>query len=394
MRQERFIQAVQHHELQHTARKSSRRAALALGGMMAFAVAALAVVPRGLDAQWQLVSEGDPVELADRALAQKFDPGIARSEIEKALTADDADLAQSFTELAQDRGVALDPALADKVKAANDEANSMAHNAGSFARGLITGEPDDLVGLAGTALGDFFVFGDIRDAVREGTRLATGQQADQLILGLACVGLAITAGTYATLGAGTPARIGLSVVKAAKRTGRLSARMTAWIGRSLREVVDWSALGRAGGKAFSEPALAVRSAREAVKVEKAGGLVELVGRRARADQGRHPGCARWTQNVRGSARCVASGEARRGQGRQDPRHRQAARPRRHRADDRRVQPRNVDIMGGVHAVRLRVIVQKRGRAHDAASYPPAQVAAGTRSRDAVCARTRALMRHS
>jgi hypothetical protein len=277
VRQEHFIQAVRQQELHHTARKSSRRAALALGGMLAFAVAALAVVPRGLDAQWQLISQGDPVELADRALAQKFDPAIARTEIENALAADDADLAQSFTELAQDRGVVLDPALTDKVKAANDDANSLTHNAGSFARGLITGEPDDLVGLAGTALGDFFVFGDIRDALREGTRLATGQQADRLILGLACVGLAITAGTYATLGAGTPARIGLSVVKAAKRTGRLSARMAAWIGRSLRDIVDWGALGRAGGKAFSDPALAVRSAREAVKVEKAGGLVELVG---------------------------------------------------------------------------------------------------------------------
>ena len=39
----------------------------------------------------------------------------------------------------------------------------------SFTRGLITGEPDDLVGFAGTALGDLFVFGDIRDAVREGS---------------------------------------------------------------------------------------------------------------------------------------------------------------------------------------------------------------------------------
>ena len=49
-----------------------------------------------------------------------------------------------------------------------------AAKAGSFTRGLITGEPDDLVSLAGTALGDLFVFGDIRDALREGTRLATG----------------------------------------------------------------------------------------------------------------------------------------------------------------------------------------------------------------------------
>jgi hypothetical protein len=51
--------------------------------------------------------------------------------------------------------------------------------------------------------------------------------------------------------------------------------MADWIGRSLREVVDWAALKRAGSS-LSEPAVAVRAAREAVKVEKADGLVKLV----------------------------------------------------------------------------------------------------------------------
>ena len=87
----------------------------------------------------------------------------------------------------------------------------------NFAKGLVTGEPDDLVGLAGTAVGDLFVIGDIRDAVREGTRLAAGQKADELILGLACVGLAVTAGTYVSLGAVLPVRIGLTLVKAARQ---------------------------------------------------------------------------------------------------------------------------------------------------------------------------------
>ena len=111
--------------------------------------------------------------------------------------------------------------------------------------GLWTGEPTDLASLAGTAVGDLLVFGDIRDATREGTRYLTGQKYDPWILSLAGVGIGITAGTYATLGAGTPERVGLSVVKAAKRTGRLN------------------------------PALAVRAVREAVKVEGAGGLIEL-----------------------------------------------------------------------------------------------------------------------
>jgi hypothetical protein len=163
--------------------------------------------------------------------------------------------------------------LAAKVGAA-----SAARSVESFARGLITGEPDDLSGLAGTALGDLFVFGDIRDAVREGTRFATGQQADELILGLACVGLAITAGTYASLGAAAPARVGMTLVKAARKTGRIGGQMGAWISRSVREVVDWTSLRSAiKGASMTQPAAAVRAAREAVKVEKARDLVRLVG---------------------------------------------------------------------------------------------------------------------
>jgi hypothetical protein len=90
---------------------------------------------------------------------------------------------------------------------------------------LITGEPDDAAGLAGTALGDLFVFGDVRDAAREGVRLARGEAADDLVLGLACVGIAVTAGTYASLGLATPARVGLSLAKVARKTGGMSARL-------------------------------------------------------------------------------------------------------------------------------------------------------------------------
>jgi hypothetical protein len=238
---------------------------------------ALLVVPRGMQAQSVLAEPDDPAERADRALDGSFDAATATREIETALAAKDADLAKSFLDLAGERGVPIAPALTDKVNAAVAEASSASHAADSFARGLITGEPDDVVGLAGTALGDLFVFGDIRDAVREGSRLASGQEADQLVLGLACVGIAITAGTYATFGAGAPARVGLSVVKAARKTGRLGARMAEWIGRSLRDVVDMTTLKRAiAGASLTEPVLAVRAAREAVKVEKAGGLVHLV----------------------------------------------------------------------------------------------------------------------
>ncbi len=240
-----------------------------------FAIAAVFAVPIGMEAESLLATEDDPVAIADRALATSFDHTVAAREIEEALAANDSDLAKSFVELAHERGVAVSPVLAERVKIAVEKANSASAHAESFARGFITGEPDNVVGLAGTTLGDLFVFGDIRDAVREGSRYVSGEKVDELVLGLAVVGIAVTAGTYATFGAGTPARVGLSMAKVARKTGRLSAGMAGWIGRSLREVIDWSALRRAGGS-LADPAAAVRGARAAVKVEKADDLVKLV----------------------------------------------------------------------------------------------------------------------
>jgi len=241
------------------------------------AVAGLALLPRAIEAESMLVIQDDPVALADRQLDRTFDAPAAGREIEAALAAKDVDLARSFVELAQERNVALDPELVKKVEDARAAADTTSAKATAFARGFITGEPDDMVSLAGTALGDLFVFGDIRDAVREGSRWAAGEKVDQLVLGLSAVGLAITAGTYASLGVGAPARVGLSVVKAARKTGRLGARLGEWITRSMRDAVEWSALRKTlAGASLTAPAVAVRGAREAVKIEKAGGLMTLV----------------------------------------------------------------------------------------------------------------------
>jgi hypothetical protein len=259
-------------------RMTGARIAVPLGLAVALAIAALAIAPRAYEAQWLIAAQDDPAALADHAVAHSLTAAVAEREINAALAANDADLARSFLDLARDHNVPVDPALSEKVAQASAGAAGAWRSLESFARGLVTGEPEDLSGLAGTAVGDLFVFGDIRDAVREGTRLAAGQQADELILGLACVGLTVTAGTYVTVGLAAPARVGLTLVKAAGKTGRIGGRMTAWIARSLREIIDWSALSRAvRGASVAEPAVAVRASREAVKVEKAQELVRFVG---------------------------------------------------------------------------------------------------------------------
>jgi hypothetical protein len=270
-----------------TARFPRAGAALLAVFAVVAAFGAAYAVPRAVTALGDL---NDPARIANHALDGRFDAGVAQREIEAALAARDADLAQSFVDLAADRRVAIDPLLVQKVNAATADAATTRHKAESFARGLITGEPGDMAALAGTALGDLFVFGDIRDALREGKRLVTGEQADELVLGLACVGIAITAGTYATFGAAAPARVGLTLAKAARKAGNLTTEFAASLAPLVRRAVDWRRLrGAATNVSLAGPALAERAAREVVKVERAGGLLQLagdVGRVERAAGGR------------------------------------------------------------------------------------------------------------
>jgi hypothetical protein len=134
-----------------------------------------------------------------------------------------------------------------------------------------------MAALAGTAIGDLFVVGDIRDAVREGTRFMTGQKGDELVLGLASAGIAITAASYITFGAATPARAGLSLVKAARKAGSLGSELTANLGRMARRV------------SLPETVALERSGRVAVKADRTAGLLHFardVGRVERAAGGR------------------------------------------------------------------------------------------------------------
>lgn len=224
-----------------------RHPAFALLCAVVFGCVGLVAGGNALDEAQRFAAADDPVAISDRALDRIFTQGAAEREIRTALTAGDIDLAQSFVDLAAERDVQVDPALIDKVKEARTNAATATHTAGRFVQGLWTGEPTDVASLAGTAVGDLFVFGDIRDAAREGKRYLLGEPVDPWILGLAGVGIAVTAGTYASLGLGAPERIGLTLAKVARRTGRLN------------------------------PVLAVRVARDAVKVEKAGGITEFVG---------------------------------------------------------------------------------------------------------------------
>jgi hypothetical protein len=196
--------------------------------------------------------------------------------IESALAAGDADLANSFVELARERNIPLSDDLSQRVSAAVTEEGSSSHFASRFASGLLTGNADDVASLSGTVAGDLFVFGDVRDVVREGKHLAMGEDTDRLVLGLAAAGLVVTAATYVSAGGAAPVRAGLTMVKDARKIGRLGEGLTEWAGRSAREMVDAPMLLNAVATgSVIRPGQTMTAIKAAFRAEKAGALVRL-----------------------------------------------------------------------------------------------------------------------
>lgn len=258
--------------------KQARRIGLTLAGAVASAAVFALLLPHAREAGSLLLAQDDPVALSDSQInsALRTNAATIGLGIEQALDAKDADLANSFADLARDKGVALPDGVAARVDAAVADENSTASMAKRFATGLVTGEADDVASLFGTVAGDLFVFGDIRDVLREGKRLAMGEDADQLVLGLASAGLVVTAATYASAGGATPVRAGLSMVKDARKVGRLGAGLTEWAGRSARGMVDAPMLQQAVATAsIARPGQTISAMKAAFKAEKAGALVRL-----------------------------------------------------------------------------------------------------------------------
>ena len=249
-----------------------------------------------------------------------------------------------------------------------------------FATGLVTGNADDVASLSGTVAGDLFVFGDIRDVVREGKHLAMGEEADRLVLGLATVGPGGDGGDLCVGRRRGPVRAGLTLVKDARKVGRLGEGLTQWAGRSAREVVDAPMLQQAVATgSVLRPGETVSAIKAAFRAEKAGALVRLakdVGRVGEKAGTRGAlDTLRIAQGPKDVARAARLAEAKGGQTRAILK---TARPRRAAAGGRRVQSDDVGVRRAAGAVRFPVVDQGDHRAgHHGVAAPQEGAAVAT-----------------
>lgn len=200
-------------------------------------------LPRGLAAARYLAGPRDEAATASYLLSQKTADDFTAA-AEQALAAGDEDLAASVAELAARRGVTLPPDLTARIRLAQDEAAG--HTGRDAWNGFLTGDAPNEAALAGAVAADLTGVGDLRDLYEQASRYLKGEETDPLVIGLATVGLGLTAATVATLGATVPEKAGVSTLKAVKRAGRLSPLLAREVGAVAADALDGEALRLAG----------------------------------------------------------------------------------------------------------------------------------------------------
>ncbi len=186
--------------------------------------------------RWGLVRLGLAVLLA-WALAVDTPARLARIELS---SLPDADLAGEVASLRLQGRYGEAVMVADQALAREGESRATPEQAAALARereativeqqswwrrakdagmGALSGRGDSLEGLLGAVAADFFVVGDIRDLLIQGTKFALDGEADEVVLALSAVGLATTLAPEIDW---APA-----ILKAARKAGTLSKRFAA-----------------------------------------------------------------------------------------------------------------------------------------------------------------------
>lgn len=191
------------------------------------------------------VHEDDiPVEPFIRAeLSEKTTSADLSRRIDEALDNDAYDDAAMYAEIAAYMDMPIAPATQVRLEAENTFTRRTARNTGSFVTGFVTGTGDDAPAFMGAVASDLTVIGDIRDIGSEGTKLVRGEEYSTMILGLSVVGLAATTATVATGGAGLPARVGVSILKVARKAGTITTGFARDVTRLLQEAMNFDKLG-------------------------------------------------------------------------------------------------------------------------------------------------------
>ena len=183
-----------------------------IGGLVSSAVY---LYPAARFAYQYARSPDDPVTAAELRLSA-LDEDDYESEAKAALADNDAELARSFALVAAERGHPLSPELAASIAKASEF--SFTQTASETWSGLVSGNTDTPAAFAGSLAADLSFAGDVRDLYGEVVKYP---DYDELTVAFSAVGIVATGATVVSAMNALPAKAGVSLLKSAKKAGKL-----------------------------------------------------------------------------------------------------------------------------------------------------------------------------
>ena len=123
------------------------------------------------------------------------------------------------------------PKSAQLLQVIEEKRNSYAYKTAKFLEGILKGGSDEDIGKASAIASDFLIIGDIRDLSIEGMHYMHDEKVNNVMVALSSLGLITTASTVYTLGATTPIKTSISLLKYGKRVNKLPS----WLSNKLIE---------------------------------------------------------------------------------------------------------------------------------------------------------------
>ncbi|MCZ7861823.1 hypothetical protein O9X98_10565 [Agrobacterium salinitolerans] len=203
-----------------------------IGGLVSSAVY---LYPAARFAYQYALAPDDPVTAAELRLSA-LDGTDYEREAKDALVANDAELAKSFAVIAGERGHPLPSELAAEIEKASEF--SFTQTASETWSGLVSGNTDTPAAFAGSLAADLSVAGDVRDLYGEVVKYP---DYDELTVALSAVGIVATGATVVSAMNALPAKAGVSLLKSAKKAGKLPEPLQRELSGMVAKSVDMDA---------------------------------------------------------------------------------------------------------------------------------------------------------
>ena len=222
----------------------------------------------------------------DRALAAEVDAPWLSPRLDDAVADGDADRAEILLRLADRQGIAVDDAAARALVDARTGWRGCGRCAMDPAACATMGQ------LASCSLPvELTPVGDVNALRRAGVAWAAETPVDRLDVALALVGLGATGAVVVSGGGGVAVKAGATVLRVARRAGRVGRALETSLGAAARGVVRWDRIGEVvrGRRAASEAVDAARigvlsaAAGDVTRMAKAAGPGEAIALLRHAD---------------------------------------------------------------------------------------------------------------